>query len=62
MASEWSQDSQFDVTAASDIFGGDNNPKVHHEFQNVYVAKSKNSIYNKTSAREQVNKLNKTDT
>ncbi|KAF9667436.1 hypothetical protein SADUNF_Sadunf15G0022900 [Salix dunnii] len=54
LASEWSQDSQFDVTAASDIFGAASNPKVHRGFHNVYVAKGKKSIYNKTSAREQV--------
>ncbi|KAG6746707.1 hypothetical protein POTOM_049070 [Populus tomentosa] len=54
LASEWSQDFQFDLTPASDIFGETNNPKVHHGFHNVYVAKSSKSKYNKTSAREQV--------
>ncbi|KAH8487523.1 hypothetical protein H0E87_026191 [Populus deltoides] len=54
LASEWVQDFRFDLTPASDIFGATNNPKVHHGFHNVYVAKSSKSKYNKTSAREQV--------
>ncbi|KAF9667437.1 hypothetical protein SADUNF_Sadunf15G0023000 [Salix dunnii] len=52
--SEWLQDFHIDLTPASDIFGAANSPMVHRGFHNVYVAKSENSKYNKTSAREQV--------
>lgn len=44
--------------SASDILGEANDPKVHKGFLSVYSANDSNSIYNKSSAREQVMNLN----
>jgi hypothetical protein len=55
LASEWAKNLQFDLVSAAEILGGAHNPKMHHGFHNVYLAKSSSSKYNKTSAREQVN-------
>ncbi|CAK7324048.1 unnamed protein product [Dovyalis caffra] len=54
LGSEWAKNLQVDLISAADIFEDAKNPKMHHGFHNVYLAKSSNSKYNKTSAREQV--------
>ncbi|KAJ6868253.1 hypothetical protein NC651_033343 [Populus alba x Populus x berolinensis] len=54
LASEWAKNLQFDLVSAAEIVGGAHNPKMHHGFHSVYLAKSSSSKYNKNSAREQV--------
>lgn len=51
---EWFKDIEAILVSASDILGKANDPKIHFGFQSIYTAKNSNSIYNKTSAREQV--------
>ncbi|XP_065868963.1 phospholipase A1-II 1-like [Euphorbia lathyris] len=50
---EWLKNINFCQTSAPEVFPG-NNAKVHQGFLNVYTDKSANSVYSKTSAREQV--------
>ncbi|OMO76292.1 Lipase, class 3 [Corchorus capsularis] len=49
-------DLQADLVSIEDIFGDINeDSKVHHGWHSIYTAKDSESIYNKTSAREQAN-------
>ncbi|GMI91584.1 DAD1-like seeding establishment-related lipase [Hibiscus trionum] len=48
-------DLQADFVSAADILGDNGeDPKVHHGWHSIYTAKDSKSIYNRTSAREQV--------
>ncbi|XP_065879498.1 phospholipase A1-II 1-like [Euphorbia lathyris] len=49
---EWLKNINFVQTSASKVFPG-SDAKVHQGFLNVYTDKSANSVYNKTSSREQ---------
>ncbi|WCJ30715.1 alpha/beta-Hydrolases superfamily protein [Euphorbia peplus] len=50
---EWLKNFKFAQTSANEVFPN-NNAKVHQGFLNVYTDKSIDSVYSKTSAREQV--------
>ncbi|CAN1150033.1 Phospholipase A1-IIgamma [Linum perenne] len=51
---EWFQDVNFPAVSVSDVYGKEHNPKAHQGFFSCYNHKNPESIYNKTSAREQV--------
>ncbi|CAN0853328.1 Phospholipase A1-II 1 [Linum grandiflorum] len=51
---EWFQDVNFPAVSVSDVYGKDHNPKAHQGFFSCYTHKNPESIYNKSSAREQV--------
>ncbi|GLT80067.1 hypothetical protein SLA2020_515290 [Shorea laevis] len=48
------KDIQVDLVSAADIFGKNDDPQVHHGWHSIYTSKDLQSVFNKTSAREQV--------
>ncbi|KAK6131442.1 hypothetical protein DH2020_034808 [Rehmannia glutinosa] len=51
---EWVNDLQFLLVPATEIFGGNDDPKVHFGWHSIYVSDDPRSPFNKTSARHQV--------
>ncbi|XP_065868476.1 phospholipase A1-II 1-like [Euphorbia lathyris] len=53
LSTEWLEDIKFFLTSSPEVFPN-NHAKVHTGFLEIYTNKSANSVYSKTSAREQV--------
>ncbi|KAL3641108.1 hypothetical protein CASFOL_016076 [Castilleja foliolosa] len=51
---EWGDDLKFLLVSAPDIFGGNEDPKVHNGWHSIYTSDDPRSPFNKTSARNQV--------
>ncbi|KAI3464678.1 hypothetical protein Pfo_021341 [Paulownia fortunei] len=51
---EWVNDFQFELVPAPEIFGGNDDPKVHFGWHSIYTSDDPRSPFNKTSARHQV--------
>ncbi|KAL3638936.1 hypothetical protein CASFOL_016843 [Castilleja foliolosa] len=51
---EWGDDLKFLLVSAPDIFGGNEDPKVHDGWYSIYTSDDPRSPFNKTCARSQV--------
>ncbi|KAL6504814.1 hypothetical protein OROHE_023572 [Orobanche hederae] len=51
---EWMNDFEFALVSAPEIFGGNEDPKVHQGWYSIYTSDDPRSPFNKTSARNQV--------
>ncbi|GFP86914.1 phospholipase a1-ii 1 [Phtheirospermum japonicum] len=51
---EWGDDLKFLLVPAPDIFGGNEEPKVHNGWHSIYTSDDPRSPFNKTCARRQV--------
>nr|XP_023923327.1 phospholipase A1-IIgamma-like [Quercus suber]POE97020.1 phospholipase a1-iigamma [Quercus suber] len=53
-ALEWIKDLEFLPVSASELLGAEHDPKVHHGWHSIYTSDDSRSLFNKTSARNQV--------